>query len=64
VTSCGKPWRGKQTKPTACRRQSNDKPAAASRRCALWLTFRLDAKAGTWKVAGTVGPEAVSEAIS
>ncbi|ONI67382.1 hypothetical protein BWI15_30080 [Kribbella sp. ALI-6-A] len=27
---------------------------------ARWLTFRLDEKAGTWKVTGTVGPEAVS----
>ncbi|WP_432944254.1 hypothetical protein ACQPXM_02405 [Kribbella sp. CA-253562] len=27
---------------------------------ARWLTFRLDEKAGTWNVTGTVGPEAVS----
>ncbi|MEV6287201.1 hypothetical protein [Kribbella sp. NPDC051770] len=27
---------------------------------ARWLTFRLDEKAGEWKVTGTVGPEAVS----
>ncbi|GAA1536280.1 hypothetical protein [Kribbella lupini] len=27
---------------------------------ARWLTFRLDQKAGDWKVTGTVGPEAVS----
>lgn len=25
-----------------------------------WLTFRLDQKAGDWKVTGTVGPEAIS----
>jgi hypothetical protein len=25
-----------------------------------WLTFRLDEKAGDWKVTGTVGPEAIS----
>ncbi|WP_460650137.1 hypothetical protein [Kribbella endophytica] len=27
---------------------------------ARWLTFRLDQKAGDWKVTGTVGPEAIS----
>ncbi|GAB3814259.1 hypothetical protein [Kribbella italica] len=25
-----------------------------------WLTFRLDQKAGDWKVTGTIGPEAIS----
>lgn len=27
---------------------------------ARWLTFRLDQKAGDWKITGTVGPEAIS----
>ena len=27
---------------------------------AHWLTFRLDQKAGSWQITGTVGPEAIS----
>lgn len=27
---------------------------------ARWLTFRLDQKAGSWQITGTVGPEAIS----